>query len=161
MSRQETKVPNPSPGGRRGVLTRKHRREIHLRPEAAEDRRRSLRWQGRLLVCRARSRQYKYVTVKVHPRHSDFLVLQAMKVAERTRYMSQPLTLLVAVFASFVLAMISCSASGRNNRRLWCLKEYQKLRRQEDKDFTVKVRLDASFSDFLSESPAVTPCMRS
>ncbi|CAE7906489.1 unnamed protein product, partial [Symbiodinium microadriaticum] len=31
----------------------------------------------------------------------------------------------------------------RNNRRLWCWKEYQKLRRQEDKDFTVKVRLDA------------------
>ncbi|CAE7650374.1 unnamed protein product [Symbiodinium sp. KB8] len=68
---------------------------------------------------------------KVHPRHSDFLVLQAMKVAERTRYIS------------------------RNNRRLWCLKEYQKLRRREDKDFTVKVRLDViedqnpNISDFI------------
>ncbi|OLP91808.1 hypothetical protein AK812_SmicGene26440 [Symbiodinium microadriaticum] len=71
---------------------------------------------GERFTC---GRQYKYVTVKVHPRHS------------------------------------------RNNRRLWCLKEYQKLRRREDKDFTVKVRLDASFSDFLSESPAVTPRMRS
>eukprot|EP00439_Symbiodinium_sp_Y106_P079756 s1331_g18.t1 len=79
---------------------------------------------------------------KVHPDSSAFLVLQAMKTAARTRYIC------------------------RNNRRLYCLKEFQKRerRRREDRDFIVKVRLnviedrDQNISDFIghrTSGPAV------
>ncbi|CAE7501761.1 ttn-1 [Symbiodinium sp. CCMP2592] len=77
---------------------------------------------------------------KVHPDSSAFLVLNAMKTAARTRFIC------------------------RNNRRLHCLKEFQKRerRRRGDRDFTVKVRLnviedrDRNISDFIGHRTRAT-----
>ncbi|CAE7202123.1 unnamed protein product, partial [Symbiodinium pilosum] len=66
---------------------------------------------------------------QVNPERDQFLRLTAMSVGGR---------------------LIS-----RNNRRLWCLKEYQKLKRQRKKSFTVKVFLyvtevkDRGIEDFI------------
>ncbi|CAE7859381.1 unnamed protein product, partial [Symbiodinium necroappetens] len=84
----ETKVPNPSPGGRRGVLTRKYRREIHLRPEAAEDRRRSLRWQGpsppQRLPCATSDESSRKNTI-YKSEQSTLVVLEGIPKAAKTR----------------------------------------------------------------------------